>query len=970
MKIYYQNARSIKGKLFDIINRLSTCSTTYDIILITETWLQDDDDHVDKFFPGYNIYRDDRCRSDVSRGGGVLVAIKDKLCSKLIKISKSDSSYEKLFVQINFGKIIIIVSLVYFPPSTKLLSYIDYCGMIECLQGEDESVLFLVIGDFNLPNVSWPVKHRPNGNDSRPKFNENTTGYAKEIAHFLNDCLRKLDLNIQYNKLPNYLGNTLDLIFSNAKIVGLCEPLEELSKIDVFHPPIEFKVVFRFKGIDRPITKSPGSSLSISSQPDYKNCNYDIINSEICSVNWDVLNDLSPEDSTDRFYEIINDVISRNVRTKFRRVDNFPSWYSCKLKSLIINKKKAHILFKQSNSQNDFDVFKVLRSLSKAEILLCKNKYIGNVESAISDDPSVFWKFANGINNGHRLPGMMLYNGIEASNDFDCSNLFRSYFKQVYDKSSRSTLNFSYSGLEAGNIPAFEISHGDVLHKIKTIKRSFSSGCDGIPSEFIYKTSEAIAYPLFIIFAKSLQHAYIHPSWKVYNITPIFKNGMKNVVENYRPISVCSVLQKLLDALITDLIMSQFMPHLVSQQHGFTPGRSISTNLSVLNYHVLDAFKNGRQLDVIYTDFQKAFDSVNFNVLLVKLYIYKFPLNLIHWLEQYLFGRTARVKFNGTFSRDFEISSGVPQGSSSGPILFLIFINDLVSNLSSNGLIFADDFKLFRRIDSVRDCNVLQLDLDKISLWCSSNKLNLNVSKCKIVTYTRGHDFISYQYKTSEAELARVSELVDLGVMFSSDLSFNKHIENILAKANRRWMFIQKLCHGFKAAHSYKLLYMAYVRSILAFGSTIWRPLYANLQSLLETFQHRILRKLAYVDKVNFDFFSHDYRFVAQKFNIPSLNSFYDYTDMLFFVNLINTASCEQLVENYLKSRDIPYPMRHVTGYIETLTRSRYLMSDCFNRCVKLYNGFLRKFPNFQDTIPDSAYSLKSFLKSKMWIYE
>ena len=177
---------------------------------------------------------------------------------------------------------------------------------------------------------------------------------------------------------------------------------------------------------------------------------------------------------------------------------------------------------------------------------------------------------------------------------------------------------------------------------------------------------------------------------------------------------------------------------LSTHQHGFVRGRSINTNLLELTSHIIDGFSAGCQTDVVFTDFSKAFDVVNHKLLLKKLDIMGFPQSLVLWISSYLQGRTQQVSCNGALSYTINVTSGVPQGSHLGPILFTLFINDLPPVLrNTNILLYADDVKLFSKLTDGNSHLKLQNDLDNFVKWCMCNGLCLNLDKCKVMSFSR-----------------------------------------------------------------------------------------------------------------------------------------------------------------------------------------------------------------------------------------
>lgn len=197
----------------------------------------------------------------------------------------------------------------------------------------------------------------------------------------------------------------------------------------------------------------------------------------------------------------------------------------------------------------------------------------------------------------------------------------------------------------------------------------------------------------------------------------------------------------------------------------FFSGRSTATNLLVFQNYVLDAFSTNCQVDVIYTDFSKAFDKIDHGILAAKLHNLGFRNPFYSWLVSFISGRKQYVKLKNYESPVYHATSGIPQGSHLAPLLFNIYVNDIkVTN--PHLLFFADDLKIFRIIKSHEDANMLQIDLNTLNNWCSLNKLYFNVDKCKIMTYSKKRINQNYKYYLNDIELARVSNIKDLGIFF------------------------------------------------------------------------------------------------------------------------------------------------------------------------------------------------------------
>lgn len=205
-------------------------------------------------------------------------------------------------------------------------------------------------------------------------------------------------------------------------------------------------------------------------------------------------------------------------------------------------------------------------------------------------------------------------------------------------------------------------------------------------------------------------------------------------------------------------------------------------------------------------------------------------------MESYLRDRSQYVITNGQKSSCYSVPSGVPQGSHLGPLLFNLFINDLPPLFNyCNCLLYADDMKLFCKVRNFTDCINLQHDIDSLSEWCSANKLYLNVSKCKFMSFTKKTSSIKFNYAIDNVELNEVFQILDLGVNFDTDLNFNRHIEIKIAKARSMLGFIKRVCRDF---HD---IYFAHVRSHLEYVSVVWNPVTSLFINKIEAVQKQFL---------------------------------------------------------------------------------------------------------------------------------
>ena len=306
------------------------------------------------------------------------------------------------------------------------------------------------------------------------------------------------------------------------------------------------------------------------------------------------------------------------------------------------------------------------------------------------------------------------------------------------------------------------------------------------------------------------------------------------------------------ELIIYDKIYASVSAYITTEQHGFLEGRSVCTNLVHFTRDAINWIEEGFQVDVFYADFQKAFDQVNHLILGKKLKKFGFHGKLWMWIMSYLMGRFQFVRFLGHDSQPYRVLSGVPQGSHLGPLLFLIFINDINCVFDINFLLYADDLKIYLKVDNLHDCYQLQTNIDNLVLWCNNNRLFLHLNKCYLVTYSRKLSPIVHEYFANNKKIDRCSFFKDLGVTFDNKITFSLHIDNIIAKSMSMLGFVKRMCRDFEDPYTLKALFCSFVRSHLEYASVVWCPNYGihikRIESVQRNFVRFALRKLPWVD--------------------------------------------------------------------------------------------------------------------------
>ena len=332
-----------------------------------------------------------------------------------------------------------------------------------------------------------------------------------------------------------------------------------------------------------------------------------------------------------------------------------------------------------------------------------------------------------------------------------------------------------------------------VAGKLEKLNKFKGSGPDNMHPHLLKETAITISVPLSMIFQESLRSGETPADWRRANVTPIFKKGDRTDPANYRPVSLTSQVCKVLESIVRDQMLEHLEVNglLSDKQHGFRKGRSCLTNLlTTLEEWTKIIDERDNCVDVAYLDFRKAFDLVSHKHLLLKLQKHGINGQIGNWIKAFLENRKQKVVIRGHESDELDVLSGVPQGSVLGPLLFLIFINDLPKCTECPVCLFADDSKIYCKVPRGNKVlpelegsqEVLQKDLDELYNWADKWKMSFNVNKCKIMHL--GYDNGKHEYNLNGTTLLETTEEKDLGVLIDNKLKFSSIIKSIVAKAN------------------------------------------------------------------------------------------------------------------------------------------------------------------------------------------
>ena len=590
-----------------------------------------------------------------------------------------------------------------------------------------------------------------------------------------------------------------------------------------------------------------------------------------------------------------------------------------------------------------------------------------------------FWSHVKTKSKSCRIPEILKHNGTISSHNTTKANMFNDYFHEQFSHISGYNVEIDFSEDELFDIDFSCTRIKQILDKININK---AAGPDGIHGSILKHCSASLCRPLSIIFKLIYNTGIIPQEWKSANIVPIYKKGDKNLISNYRPISLLCLSAKIMERVIIDELLVMTRDSLDTAQHGFLSGKSCSTNLIALTDDIANSLYNNIGTDIIYFDFAKAFDTVNHDLLLFKLkQNFQIDGRLLKFIANYLKDRRQRVILDNAFSDYRSVKSGVPQGSILGPLLFVLFINDISSviSLATKICLFADDTKIWRAMQSESDCNILQNDIDKLYTWCKVNKMIFHPNKCKVVslisnanslTHLRLLPFSQFCYTLGSSILNYEESELDLGVIINDRFTWSDQQNKILSKASQMLGLTKRTCHFLVNSRRKRTLYLSMVRSHFEHCSIIWRPLTATQLNNFEVIQKNAIKWI-----LNEEFLSYsNYETYLKKcmdVNILPISKHFDLGDLCFFHKIVHDYVPIKLPNYVIKYRG------------NSRLRNKHLDADCYVCDLEetgisksnspIFRNFFYRITFLWNSLPrdvrtiSSTHSFKSQVKQFLW---
>ena len=520
-------------------------------------------------------------------------------------------------------------------------------------------------------------------------------------------------------------------------------------------------------------------------------------------------------------------------------------------------KKKAWNNYINSGKDSSlYEVYKKKLKVSIEENKIARQNFEEKLASNVKNDSKSFYAYVGSKKRANNKVGPLRDNSKQILNSkIENANLLNTYFSSVFtveNQNSIPTPRDKFLGNSDHILTNVHITEDIVFEKLNKINVNKCQGSDEIHPKLLFELRNQIVKPLTVLFRLSLQSGLVPQDWREANVAPLHKKGSREKPENYRPVSLTSVVGKLLESIIKDSIVTYLDQYnlIESSQHGFTKGKSCLTNLLDFFEVVTKELDEGNNVDLIYLDFSKAFDKVPYERLFNKLKSHGISGNVLNWIKKWLSNRRQRVCIEGEFSEWAEVTSGVPQGSVLGPILFIIYIDDLDSNVISKLDKFADDSKLGKSLSNQDDVECLRKDLISMEKWSSEWQMQFNTDKCAVMHLGRKNT--ASQYTLNDKKLKESESERDLGVIIDKNLKFSDHCNKVANMANVTLGMIKRTI-SCKSKSIITRLYKALVRPQLEYCVQAWRPYLKKDIEKIEKVQRRATKMISECSKLSYE---------------------------------------------------------------------------------------------------------------------
>lgn len=807
------NARSLgKDGAIDVLHNYMLINNI-SAALVTETWLSADAvSNAELSHNGdFQVFRHDRNR----HGGGVLILVTKYLSAVNVPLLNISSEIVACDIMLAEAKIRLINA--YFSPtgSSEVLLNRMQSLVSDLTTVADGTGTTILAGDFNLPDINWENLTTSSASDRESKE-----------GVFINFCVAQ-GLS-QFVKRPTHgTSSILDLVFSNDDAIYSLDVLPNVITSD--HRIIRFSV-----------DAVPRITCGKPCYIDYNKADFPAMEAMLANTEWNAFfaNCACVDAMYEQFITLLHAIIRAHAPSSRASRSNLNAHIADLCKSLEQARSEREVKYLQKA---------LARSIKRQRIL---------TEYAIlkSSCPKAIFNYVRKrIVVKDTLTALRRPDGTVTTDDREKAEILRSHFAKTYpsneelqERELRAPPTLPAGPLRY-TVEDVDVTPANVARHLQQIQAKTSESPDGIPAIIFKKLGFSICEPLSMIFRRSLDEGKVPEKFRVAVVCPVHKKGSHTDPANKRPISLTVVPSKILESIISRAIYTNASSQglISSAQFAYRPGLSATLQLLETQFDWAKELNNNHCFDAIFFDLQSAFERVTHAKLIALLPSFGIGTILVQWITDFLSDRTFRVRVNEHYSDTTKVTSGCPQGTILGPLMFILYINSLEYILppTISTKVYADDIKIYARADTESQRSLLQQTLNDFSQWCTALDLKLSVEKCAVLHF--GHRNAHRTYAIYNQTIQSDTTVKDLGVVTLTSLKYSDHVNGVTLRASRRANWILR-AFSLTDPALYIKLFTIYVEPMITYASSVWYPGLKKDQETLDRLRRSFIRRVAY----------------------------------------------------------------------------------------------------------------------------